>query len=176
MPVKKWRRIMRGVNAAHNAIVRISYIYLPSIKILKEIGHEKFISQWPVVRELFNPDKAEEYNRLILFDAVWSVLVTGDSQYPVNAKISMLSKGRQAIIKATVETPGISIYQLAKAVNRDYSRVYKEVMLLKEKQILEVKKKEKAPGRAVSQVFARDSINTELAKASVDSPRRSKGP
>lgn len=158
----KWRSMLANPGR-HARMIKAFFDAMPADIALKTMGENRFIKQWPKIRNLFSQAERKDQARQRLFDATWSVLVTGDTQYPVNAKITSLSKGRQAIIKATVETPGISIYQLAKGVHRDYSRVYKEVMLLKEKKILAVTKKGKHQGRQVSQVFAKDSINTKLA-------------
>lgn len=158
----KWRAML-GNPGKHGKMIKAFFDAMPPDTALETMGEQRFIKQWPKIRNLFSQAERKDQARQRLFDATWSVLVTGDSQYPINVKITSLSKGRQAIIKATVETPGISIYQLAKGVHRDYSRVYKEVMLLQGKKVLDVTKKEKDQGRQISQVFAKDSINTKLA-------------
>jgi len=159
----KWHSML-GNPGKHGKMIKAFFDARPPDTALKTMGEKRFIKQWPKIRNLFSQAERKDQARQRLFDATWSVLVTGDSQYPVNAKITSLSKGRQAIIKATIETPGISIYQLAKGVHRDYSRVYKEVMLLQEKKIFVVTKGGKSHGRQISQVFAKDSINTKLAE------------
>ena len=92
--------------------------------------------------------------------------MVGDSQYPVTDKTARLSKCRKDLLKVIAESPGVSIYQLAKQTQRQYSRVHKDVALLVKEGILEVVKN-KSEGRQISNVSAVESTNTKLAKAIV---------
>ena len=138
---------------------------MPVSAILQGMGEKGFIAKWPKIRTLiFEAKEREDTRRLRLLDATWSVLVVGDSQYPVTDKTARLSKCRKGLLKVIAESPGISIYQLARQAQRQYSRVHKDVALLVEEGILEVVQN-KNEGRQTSNVYALESTNTKLARA-----------
>jgi len=138
---------------------------MPVSAILQGMGEKGFIAKWPNIRTLiFDANEREDSRRLCLLDAAWSVLVVGDSQYPVTDKTARLSKCRKDLLKVIAESPGVSIYQLAKQTQRQYSRVHKDVALLVKEGILEAVKN-RSEGRQISNVSAVESTNTKLAKA-----------
>lgn len=128
LSVKQWRAAIKDPSMNHKAILVTSFTHMPSSVLLGEIGEKSFIKKWPEIRRFFPP----ENKRVILFDGIWGILTTGDSQYPVSLKISNLSKGRRELLAEVVNDPGISIYSLQKHVKRPYTRVYKDIKLLVE--------------------------------------------
>lgn len=149
----------------HINMAKVLLTAMPVSAILQGMGEKGFVAKWPNIRTLiFDAKERGDALRLRLLDAAWSVLVVGDSQYPVTDKTARLSKCRKDLLKVIAESPGISVYQLAKQTQRQYSRVHKDVALLVKEGILEVVKN-KSEGRQVSNVSAVESINTKLAKA-----------
>lgn len=158
---KKWRRAIRDPAMGHQAILKTSFEHMPSPLLIREMGEKEFIKRWPSIRKLFDANNPGEYKRLLLFDAIWGILTTGDSRYPVSEQTASLSKGRLQILREVVRHPGVSIYTLSRKLGRDYSRIFKEVKMLASQKLLEIKK-DRIRGRNVSRLFARHSINTEL--------------
>lgn len=162
--VKKWRRAIRARSLSHKALVKTSFMHMPSVLLVREIGRKEFIKRWPELRKLFNPRNNSERKRLLLFDSIWGLLTAGDSQYPVSEQIARLSKGRRQILREIVNHPGITIYALSEKVNRQYSRVFKEVKMLAALNLVDIKE-DRHQGRKISKLTSPHSINTELAAA-----------
>jgi len=146
----------------HKTILKTSFDHMSVGVLVSQMGEKMFIKQWPAVRKLFDPGNSQDRKRLLLFDSTWGILTTGDSQYPVSEKVASLSKGRLALLREIVNYPGISIYALSVKVNRQYSRVFKDVKLLVQQQLVDVRS-DLAQGRKISKLFARESINAKLA-------------
>lgn len=130
MTYRKWRGIIRRGPEAHLRLFVHSFLHLPMEWLLGEVGPERFISIWPEVRRGFSMDSPSEKTALEAWDAVWGVMAAGDSQYPVSHGVARLSGKRREVLKTVVRDPGISTYELAKRLRRDYSRVLKDVQLL----------------------------------------------
>lgn len=158
---KKWLSIIRNPEK-HPEMTKTFFNTIPVDKALFIMGRKTFVDKWPLIRNFYSLDERKDRARQRLFDAAWSVIVTGDSQYPVTDQVANLSKGNKELLARVIQSPGISIYQLTKMVERDYSRVHKEVTSLKDT-IFELKK-EQVNGRSLVKVFARYSINTKLAE------------
>lgn len=69
---------------------------------------------------------------------------------------------RREVLKTVVRNPGISIYDLAKGLKRDYSRVLKDVRLLTEIGEVEMRPDPQSSRKAKQLIPAR-SINAALA-------------
>ena len=68
---------------------------------------------------------------------MWGMIAAGDSQYPVDPDVAMISRKRREILQLIVRNPGISAYSVAKKTGRDYSRIYKDIQTLIEKGMIE---------------------------------------
>jgi len=158
---KKWRRVIRDHSMSHKAILKTSFEHMPASFLVNEIGKKGFAKRWPVIRKLFDPNNANEQKRILLFDSIWGIITTGDSQYPVSGKIVSLSKGRLLLLQETVNCPGLSIYALSRKVGRDYSRVFKDIKTLVSQNLVDIKE-DLVQGRKISKLFSRESINTKL--------------
>ena len=162
MTYRKWRGIVRKGPEGHTRFFVQSFLHLPMEWLLKEIADEKFISIWPEVRKGFDKNKPLEAVSLDAWDAIWGVIAAGDSQYPVSAEVARLPRMRRAVLKTIVRNPGISIYDLAKRLRRDYSRVLKDVRLLAEMGEIEIRPDPQSSRKAKRLIPAR-SINAALA-------------
>ncbi len=158
---RKWRGIVRKGPEKHLRVLVQSFLHLPMDWLLEEIGEERFISVWPEVRKGFNKDSPLEAITLDAWDAIWGVKTAGDSQYPVSAEVASLPKMRREVLKTIVRNPGISTYDLAKRIHRDYSRVLKDVRLLTEMGEVEMRLDPQSSRKAKRLIPVR-SINAAL--------------
>lgn len=156
----QWRAMLAHPER-HGQMVKAFFVGLPSDEALTIMGEANFLKQWPRLRHLFQECELHDRQRQRLFDAAWSLRTVGDSQYPVDLKVASLSKGRLALLREAIAAPGLSIYQLAKKVERDYARVHKEVHILKELGFFDTSEGA-GGGRKTVRVFAPHSINTQL--------------
>jgi len=129
---RKWRGIIRKGPKAHMRAFVQSFAHLPMDWLLEELGEERFVSLWPEVRTGFSISSPLEKTALEAWDALWGVMAAGDSQYPVSPETAHLTRKRREVLKTIVRNPGISIYGLARRLERDYSRVLKDVQALAE--------------------------------------------
>lgn len=139
-----------------------SFLHLPMDWLLEEIGEERFIVIWPEARKGFDSNSPLEDITLGAWDAIWGVKAAGDSQYPVSPEVASLPRIRREVLKTIVCNPGISIYDLAKRLKRDYSRVLKDVRLLAEMGEVEVRPDPRSSRKAKRLIPVR-SINIVLA-------------
>lgn len=158
---RKWRGIIRKGPEGHMRIFVQSFLHLPMDWLLGEIGHEKFISIWPEIRKGF--DEKSPFDRTVLdaWDAIWGVMAAGDSQYPVSSEVSRMPRMRREVLKTIVQNPGITIYDVAKRLQRDYSRVLKDIRLLSDSGEIEIKPDPKSVRKA-KQLMPVRSINLSL--------------
>ena len=159
---RRWRGIIRRGPREHMRFFVQSFHHLPMDLLLKEIGDERFISIWPEVRKGFDKDSPPETAILDAWDAIWGVIAVGDSQYPVNSEVARLPGMRREVLKTVVCNPGISIYDLAGRLQRDYSRVWKDVRLLTEMGEIEIIS-DTGSKRRVKRLLPAHSINAGLA-------------
>lgn len=74
-------------------------------------------------------------------------------------------KGSDSLIlflREVIVYPGITTYEISRKHGRDYSRVYKDLRLLVEKDMLWMRE-DKRNGRKIHRLYATDSVNTALA-------------
>lgn len=162
MTYRRWREIIRKGPEEHMRIFVQSFLHLPMDFLREEIGDEKFITIWPEVRKGFDKNIPLEASCLDAWDAIWGVIAAGDSQYPISAEVASIPRMRRAVLKTVVRNPGISIYDLAKRLRRDYSRVLNDVRLLTEMGEIEIRPDPQSSRKAKQLIPAR-SINTALA-------------
>jgi hypothetical protein len=159
---RKWRGIVRKGPEEHMRVFVQSFLHLPMDWLLKEIGEARFISIWPEVRKELDKDSPLEATVLGAWDAIWGAKAAGDIQYPVSHEVASLPRMRREVLRTIVCNPGISTYDLAKKLNRDYSRVLKDVRLLSEMGEVEVRPDPQSSRKAKRLIPVR-SINTVLA-------------
>lgn len=90
------------------------------------------------------------------------MIATGDSQYPVDPDVAMMSHKRREILRLVVCNPGISAYSVAKRTERNYSRVYKDIQMLIEKGMVESRPRAGSMRREL-QLIPKMSDNARLA-------------
>lgn len=138
-----------------------TYLCSSSKATWQEIGDEKFIIIWPEVRKGFDENLPLEALVLDAWDAIWGVVGAGDSQYPVSHEVARLPRMRREVLKTVVCNPGISIYELAKRLRRDYSRVLKDIRLLTAMGEIEIRPGPQ-PSRKAKHLIPARSINAAL--------------
>ncbi|MEE8387345.1 MAG: hypothetical protein V3R65_02115 [Acidiferrobacterales bacterium] len=162
-PYRKWAAIIRARDfSSHGATLKSSFQYLPVDWLLNEFKPQRFIRKWPELRTLFDPAVAMEKSRLQIWDTLWALLTTGDSQYPVSPAVAELGAKRRAFLREVIAHPGITTYELSRKHRRDYSRTYKDQRLLVDKGLLRIHE-DKRNGRKIHRLYASDSVNTVLA-------------
>jgi hypothetical protein len=166
VPPKKWRKTLaQGDPSVSRNIVASSFKHLPSRWLVNQIGEETFIKRWPVLREVLqNENDPIAKQRLDSWDALWGILAVGDSQHPVCPEIGAMGSKKRELLKGVIRCGICSVYDLARSVGRDYSRVYKDVRVLTESGFVSVEQKKTAQNRNVNILRARFSINPELAE------------
>jgi len=160
---RKWRGIIRKGPEGHLRVFVQSFLHLPMDWLLGEIGDENFISIWPEVRKGLDENSPLEASAVDAWDAIWVVMVAGDSQYPVSHEVASLPRMRREVLRTVIRNPGISTYDLAKRLRRDYSRVFKDVRLLAEMGEIEIRPDPQSNRKAKRLIPVR-SINAALAR------------
>jgi len=162
-PYRKWATIIRARDfSSHQETLKTSFQYLPVNWLLDEFKRQRFIRKWPELRVLFDPGVSMEKKRLQIWDTLWALLTTGDSQYPVSPIVAELGTKRRAFLREVIAHPGITTYELSRMHGRDYSRAYKDQRLLADKNLLRIRE-DKRNGRKIHRLYASDSVNTVLA-------------
>ncbi len=162
-PYCKWFAIISALDfSGHRETLKSSFQYLPVYWLLDEFKPQRFIRKWPELRTLFDPAAPMEKRRLQIWDTLWALLATGDSQYPVSQAVAELGTKRRAFLREVIENPGITTYELSRKHGRDYSRAYKDQRLLVDKNLLWIGE-DKRNGRKIHRLYASDSVNTTLA-------------
>jgi hypothetical protein len=164
-PYRKWSAIISARDfSSHRETLKSSFQYLPVNWLLDEFKPHRFIRKWPELRMLFDPAVLMEKRRLQIWDTLWALLATGDSQYPVSPAVAELGTKRRAFLREVIAHPGITTYELSRKHGRDYGRAYKDQRLLVDKRLLWIRE-EKRNGRKIHRLYASDSVNTALANA-----------
>lgn len=158
---RKWRGIIRRGPREHMRFFVQSFHHLPMDWLLKEIGDERFISIWPEVRKGFDKNSPAERTVLDAWDAIWGVIAVGDCQYPVNSEVARLPGMRREVLKTVVRNPGISIYDIARRLQRDYSRIWKDVRFLAEMGEIELRSDAQSK-RRIKRLLPVHSVNAVL--------------
>ena len=163
-PYRKWSAIVGARDfSGHRETLKTSFQYLSVDWLLDEFKPQRFIRRWPELRTLFDPAVPMEKRRLQIWDTLWALLTTGDSQYPVSPAVAALGAKRRAFLREVIAQPGITTYELSRKQGRDYSRAYKDQRLLVDKELLWTRE-DKRNGRKIHRLYATDSVNTELAR------------
>lgn len=170
MPYRAW---IGSMKRGETSVLKQSFKHLPLRWVIQEVGKDFIVKRWPSIREVIY----DQYDPILTqrceaWDAVWGTLSTGDSQYPVMEEVAILSKKRREVLKEVIANVGISIYDLAKHTNRDYTRVHKDVTLLKEKGLIESRRVSSGENREVASLLPVHSVNRDLAKMAgiIDDP------
>ncbi len=162
-PYRKWYAIIQAQDfSSHRETLKTSFQYLPVHWLLEEFKPRRFIRKWPEIRVLFDPGAPMEKKRLQIWDTLWALFATGDSQYPVSPAVAELGTRRRAFLCEVIAHPGITTYELSRKHERDYSRAYKDQKLLVDKGLLRIRE-DRRNGRKIHRLYAVDSVNTALA-------------
>lgn len=159
---RKWRGIVRKGPQGHMRVFVQSFLHMPMDWLLGEIGRERFVTIWPEVRNGVGSDSSFGKTVLEAWDTIWGVIAAGDSQYPVSSGVGHLSGKRREVLITVVNNPGINIYTLTRRLQRDYSRVLKDVQLLTAMgEIGSIPDTDS--NRKAKQLLSIHSVNTKLA-------------
>ncbi len=161
-PYHKWFAIISMRDFSHHReTLKTSFQYLPVDWLLDEFKRHRFIRKWPELRTLLDPVAPMEKMRLQIWDTLWGLLATGDSQYPVSPTVAELGTKRRAFLREVIMYPGIATYEISRKHGRDYSRAYKDQRLLVDKGLLWTRE-DRRNGRKIHRLYVVDSVNTAL--------------
>ena len=95
----------------------LSFHYMKPSDLVELLGEDVFVSVWAEIRG------TNQFPRKVLLDYEWGTIVTGSGRFGFNANVLKLRKTHQDLLTFMVQQQPMSIYQLAKAIGRDYRRV-----------------------------------------------------
>ncbi|OIP99800.1 MAG: hypothetical protein AUK35_05485 [Zetaproteobacteria bacterium CG2_30_46_52] len=115
---EKWLYAMRTPSSPrHNNMATLSFQYMKPRDLVVLLGEDVFVNTWAEIRD------SQDFPRKVLLDYEWGNIVTGSGRFGFNANVLKLRKTHRDLLACMVNHEPMSIYQLAKAVGRDYRRV-----------------------------------------------------
>lgn len=115
---EKWLYVMRTPSSPrHTNMAVLSFHYMKPSDLVELLSEDVFVSVWAEIRE------TNQFPRKVLLDYEWGTIVTGSGRFGFNANVLKLRKTHQDLLTFMVQQQPMSIYQLAKAIGRDYRRV-----------------------------------------------------
>jgi len=130
---EKWLYTMRTPSSPRHANMAVlSFQFMKPSDLLALLGKDAFVSIWAEIRD------TQAFPRKVLLDYVWGSIVTGSGWFGFNANAIKLQKTHRDLLLYMLHHEPMSIYQLAKAVGRDYRRVIDGVKKLVDLQIFSI--------------------------------------
>ena len=115
---EKWQYVMRTPSSPrHTNMAALSFQHMKPSDLVALLGEDVFVRVWTEIRD------TEQFPRKVLLDYEWGAIVTGSGRFGFNANVLKLRKTHQDLLTFMVQQQPMSIYQLAKAIGRDYRRV-----------------------------------------------------
>ena len=134
MPYAYWfDALIDCMHHEHKKILNQSVSIFTAANFVRLLGDQQFIEAWPSLRGVVDIEKTPSRQGKVILDSLWSLKVTGFafSQHAFNIK-KPISTQLKATYVDICKRPNKNIYQVARDMNRPYSRVYADVMRLKE--------------------------------------------
>ncbi len=116
--LKHWRE---GISAGHSAYLPNSVAALSSEEFIRFYGPSEFKSDWPKIRSLLS---AETLIFSSMFDLAWSQLVGGGCHLAPALDYYKLPEKRRLFLTTVANSPGESIYAVAKKLGMQYRRAH----------------------------------------------------
>jgi len=118
LTVETWLDVMRAASSPrHSNMAALSFHYMKPRDLVVLLGEDVFVRIWTEIRD------TQDYPRKVLLDYEWGRIVTGSGRFGFNASVLKLRKTHRDLLLCMVNHEPMSMYQLAKAVGRDYRRV-----------------------------------------------------
>jgi len=113
-----WLYAMRIASSPrHTKMAALSFQHMKPRDLLALLGDDFFVRTWAEIRD------TQDFPRKVLLDYEWGKIVTGSGRFGFNASVLKLRKTHHDLLLCVLNHEPMSIYQLAKAVGRDYRRV-----------------------------------------------------
>jgi len=138
MPYAYWFDAIRNrKHHEHKKILNRSISFFTSSQFIKMLGEKEFIESWKVIRDDVDIEHDMTMQSQIILDGVWSMLVTG---FAFNHEVFHIKKPLSRQLKATYvdisSRRNKNIYQVARDMNRPYSRVFADIHKLQQLKLI----------------------------------------
>lgn len=156
MPYKYWfAAVIDRAHPEHQKILDQSVSIFSAADFVRLLSERKFIETWQSIREDVNDARTFAIQGRVILDSLWSLIMTGEAfgHYPDNIQ-KPLSKQLKATYANIRSRSAKNIYQVARDMNRPYSRVYADVKRLQAMGLVNASSKVQA-GRRVTLLSAR---------------------
>jgi hypothetical protein len=132
MPYAYWfGAITDRTHHEHQKILNQSISIFSAAEFLRLLGKQRFIDTWREVREDIDTQRTSTRQGKVILDGLWSMMVTGFAFSKHAFKMQKpISKQLKATYVDICSRSTKNIYQVARDMNRPYSRVYADVKRL----------------------------------------------
>ena len=134
MPYAYWfDAVTDRTHHEHQKILNHSVSIFSAVEFVKLLGEQQFTDTWRGVREDVDTQCTSTRQGKVILDALWSILMTGFAFSQHAFKLQRpISKQLKATYVDICSRSTKNIYQVARDMNRTYSRVYADVKRLQE--------------------------------------------
>jgi hypothetical protein len=117
----------------HRKVLDRSIAIFSGTDFVSMLGDQQFVEAWQNIRHDVDLERAAVRQGKVILDALWSMAVTGFAfcQHDIDIR-KPISKQLKATYLDISSRSSKSIYQVARDMNRPYSRVYADVKRLRE--------------------------------------------
>lgn len=117
----------------HKKVLDRSISIFSGTDFVSMLGDQQFVEAWQNIRHDVDQERAAVRQGKVILDALWSMAVTGFAfcQHGIDIR-KPISKQLKATYLDISSRSSKSIYQVARDMNRPYSRVYADVKRLRE--------------------------------------------
>ena len=134
MPYAYWvDAIKERTHPEHKKVLNRSVAFFSSHQLIAMLGEKVFIETWRVIRDDVDTTQDTTRQGKVILDGVWRLLVTG---FAFGGKAFHILKPLSRQLKATYEeiahATNKNIYQVARDMNRRYSRVFADIHQLRD--------------------------------------------
>ena len=134
MPYDYWfAAIIDQAHHEHQKILNQSVANFSAAEFVRLLGDQQFTETWQSVRGDVDVERTLARQGKVILDGLWSVMITGFAFSQHAFKIQKpISKQLKATYVDICSRSTKNIYQVARDMNRPYSRVYADVKRLQE--------------------------------------------
>ena len=134
MPYAYWfAAVTDRAHHEHQNILNQSVSVFSGGEFVRLIGDQQFVDTWQSIREDIDTQRTSTRQGKVILDGLWSMMVTG---FAFSQHAFKIQKPMSRQLKATYvdicSRSTKNIYQVARDMNRPYSRVYADVKRLQE--------------------------------------------
>ena len=133
MPYTYWYAAVTDLeHQEHQKIVNQSVAMFSGAEFVRLLGDQQFTDRWQKMRENVDIERTSTRQGLVILDGLWSIIMTGFAfSRPAFEMKKPMSKKLKATYVDICSRSSKNIYQVARDMNRPYSRVYADVQRLR---------------------------------------------